>query len=99
MNNFNGNQQIGGTAMGSAVAPNYANIFMNRFKTKALQNWPLQPLIWLRYIDDIFMIWTHEKDKLHQFTNYLNGICPTIKFTHEFRPSQINFFRHNSQNG
>ena len=33
--------QIGGTAMGTALAPNYANLFMERFKTKALANWPL----------------------------------------------------------
>ena len=27
--------QIGGTAMGTALAPNYANLFMNRFETKS----------------------------------------------------------------
>ena len=40
--NFNGDHylQTGGTAMGTAAAPNYANIFMDRFETKALENWP-----------------------------------------------------------
>ena len=58
---FNGDHflQTGGTAMGTTVAPNYANLFMDRFETKALSNWPLKPLIWLRFIDDIFMIWIH----------------------------------------
>ena len=42
--------------MGTAVAPNYANLFMDRFQTKALQNWPIKPILWLRFIDDIFMI-------------------------------------------
>ena len=28
--------QIGGTAMGTALAPNYANIFMDRFETNAI---------------------------------------------------------------
>ena len=36
---FNGEHylQTDGTAMGTSVAPNYANIFMDRFETKALE--------------------------------------------------------------
>ena len=83
--------QTGGTAMGTAVAPNYANLFMDRFERKALSNWPLKPLIWLRFIDDIFMIWTHGEDKLNEFIQYLNSIHPTIKLTHELSHSQIDF--------
>ena len=90
---FNGDHylQIGGTAMGTAADPNYANLFMDRFETKALSNWPLKPLIWLRFIDDIFIIWTHGEDNLKEFITYLNGIHPTIKFTHESIPTQIDF--------
>ena len=29
--------QVGETAMGTGVAPNYANLFMDRFETKALE--------------------------------------------------------------
>ena len=88
--------------MGTAVAPNYAYLFMDRFETKALSNLPLQPLIYLRFIDDIFMIWTHVEDKLNEFIQYLNGIHSTIKFTHELSHSQIDFLDttvqiHNSQ--
>ena len=56
--NFNGDHylQTGRTTMGTAVAPNYANIFMDRFETKAHNNWPLKSMICLRCIDDIFMI-------------------------------------------
>ena len=90
---FNGDHylQIGGTPMGTAVAPNYANLFMDRFETKALNNWPLKPLIWLRFIDDISMIWTHGEDNLKEFITYLNGIHRTIKFTHESSQTQIDF--------
>ena len=77
--------------MGTAVAPNYANLFMNRFESKALANWPLKPFIWLRFTDDIFMIWTHGEDTLTEFITYLNGIHPTIKFAHEPSTTQINF--------
>ena len=78
--NFKGDHylQIRGTAMDTATGPNYANLFMDRFETKALSNWPLKPLIWLQFINDIFMIWTHGKDNLTEFITYLNGFHPTI---------------------
>ena len=55
---FNGDfyLQTGGTAIGTSLAPNYANLFMDKFETKALANYPLKPLIWKRFIDDIFMV-------------------------------------------
>ena len=31
--------QVRGTTMGTGVAPNYANRFINRFETNALQGW------------------------------------------------------------
>ena len=37
--------QTGGTALGTAMVPNFANLLMDRFETKALANYPLQPLI------------------------------------------------------
>ena len=39
---FNGDHylQIGGTAMGTALAPNYANLFMDKFETKTLKITP-----------------------------------------------------------
>ena len=68
-----------------------SNLFMDRFETKALENWPLKPSLWLRFIDDIFMIWTHGEDNLNKFITYLNQLHPTIKFTHEVSNSSINF--------
>ena len=52
---FNGDHylQTGGTAMGTALAPNYTNLFMDRYETKALAGYPLTPLTWKRFIDDI----------------------------------------------
>ena len=85
--------QIHGTAMGTTFAPNYSNIFMGDFEYKALQNEPnnLQPLIWKRFIDDIFMIWTHGKESLLQFYNFLNDLHPTIKFDIEYSTQEIHF--------
>ena len=80
---FNSNfyLQTHGTAMGTRTAPSYANIFMADLENKLLDNSPnnLQPLIWKRYIDDIFVVWTHGEESLHTFINHLNTSHPTIK--------------------
>ena len=57
--NFNGQlyEQIQGTAMGTRMAPNYAIIFMHYLETNFLSNYPKQPKTWLRFIDDIIVIW------------------------------------------
>ena len=58
MNNFSFNDkhylQTHGTAMGTRMAPSYANLFLAKFETDALSRAPFQPFIWWRYIDDIF---------------------------------------------
>ena len=72
-----------GTAMGTLMAPAYADLFMGGFEKKALQNYPEKLHLWLRYIDDILMVWTHGGEKLNEFIKYLNSIHPTIKFTSE----------------
>ena len=43
-----------------------------------------QPLVWWRYIDDIFMIWEHGEEELQKFLETLNCYHPTIKFTAEY---------------
>ena len=72
--------QTHGTAMGTRMAPSYANLFLAKFETDALSRAPFQPFIWWRYIDDIFMIWTLSVQELNTFTSFLNDIHPTIKF-------------------
>ena len=77
--------------MGTSVAPNYANLFMDKFETKALAGFPLKPLTWKRFIDDIFMIWTHGEESLKNFIDYLNSLHDTIKFSHEMSYTHIDF--------
>ena len=85
MNNFTFNQhhylQIHGTAMGTKMAPSFANLFLGIFETNALSNAPFHPHTWWRYLDDVFMIWTEGLDHLKIFVDYLNNIHPSIKFT------------------
>ena len=95
MNNFSFNDnhylQIHGTAMGTKMAPSYANLFLGFFEANALKNAPFQPHTWLRYIDDIFMIWTEGLDNLKIFIDYLNNIHSTIKFTSSHSSTNIPF--------
>jgi len=93
---FNGKNylQIGGTAMGTRLAPSYANLFMGRLEQrelKRLEQRGLKPALYLRFIDDIFMIWTLGETKLNEFTTHMNEAHPTIKFTCEFSRESVNF--------
>ena len=91
MNNFSFNNehylQKHGTAMGTRMAPSYANLFMGKFEQQAIDNSSLKLFIWWRFIDDIFMIWTHGEEHLKTFIGYLNSNHPSIKFTHEYSNS------------
>ena len=55
--------------MGTRMAPSYANLFLGKFERDALLNSPHQPYLWLRFIDDIFMIWTAGLEKLEIFVD------------------------------
>ena len=77
--------------MRTALAFNKANLFMDRFETKAMDNYPLKPMVWKRFIDNIFLIWTYGEDSMKHFLNYLNQLYPTIKFTTDTSKESINF--------
>ena len=84
-------QQISGRVIGTKFAPPYACIFMDKFETDFLTTQNLKPWVWLRYIDDIFFVWTHGEEKLHDFLSCLNEFHPNLKFTYKYSTEQINF--------
>jgi hypothetical protein len=90
---FNGEMylQIGGTAMGTPIAPAYASTFMGNLETKLLEGYPLKPLVWLRFLDDIFVLFTQGQDEFTKFVTYLNSKHDHIKFTVEESLEQVNF--------
>ena len=51
--------QVQGVAMETQMAPSYANLFMGKFEQQFLQAQNKLLLVWWRYIDDVFAIWTH----------------------------------------
>ena len=84
-------QQIPETAIDTKFAPPYACIFMDQVESKFLQTQKFQTLVWFRYIEDIFFIWTHGENSLKNFMIELNNFNPNFKFTYEFSEASINF--------
>ena len=60
--------QVQGTAIGTAMAPNYANLFMGKVERNLLSQTPQPPLLWCRFIDDIFEI--YGLDTLNNFFDF-----------------------------
>ena len=83
--------QISGTSIGTKFAPPYACIFMDRVETEFLETGINKPWVWDRFIDDIFFIWTHGRDKLMSFLERLNCFHPNLKYTYEISETKVNF--------
>ena len=78
--------------MGRICAPSYAKIFMANFEAKHICPYIKEmSLLYLRYIDDIFMIWKGTKVELIIFIKELNEKHKTIKFDFQFSPRKIAF--------
>ncbi len=90
---FNGEQylQTNGTAMGTRMAPSYANLFMADLEEKLL-NWTIaRPYVWWRFIDDVFAIWDKGQELLQTFLQQINDFHPSIKFTAETSTDRVAF--------
>ena len=64
---------------------------MDKIETAFLETQELQPLVWFRYIDNIFFIWTHGEKELQTFLCSLNEFHTDIKFTYESSKESIAF--------
>ena len=66
------------TAMGMKMAVAFSNIFMNKVETEILSQSHFKALVWKRYIDDIFSLWTTNRDRIEHFIEQANNHHPTI---------------------
>ena len=83
--------QVHGTAMGTRMAPAYANIFMGRLESILLERATNKPTVWWRYIDDVFTVWSHGEGCFKQFLEEINSMHPSIKFTAEWSDKSVSF--------
>ena len=90
---FNGviYHQTSGTAMGTKLAPNYANLFMGQLELDLIDSYPVKPTVWYRFIDDIFCVFPGTTEETQNFIDHLNRQHKTIKFTAEISNLRINF--------
>ena len=66
--------------MGTICAPTYANIFMAEFQQKHVYSLIKdKTILFLCYIDDIFMVWTKSEKQLKKFMSELNQKHPSTK--------------------
>ena len=80
-----------GTAMGSKLAPAYANTFMGKLEKAILAGSSHRPIYYRRFIDDIFMLWPHSEEELIRFIQHMNRENKSIQFTYEKSQSEIVF--------
>ncbi|KAJ7332043.1 hypothetical protein JRQ81_014223 [Phrynocephalus forsythii] len=69
--------------MGTHTAPQYANIFMADLEQHSLNHCTQKPLLYLRYINDVFLIWTHGEESFKKFHQDFSSFHPNINFTLE----------------
>ena len=73
-------EQLEGAAMGSPLSPVVANLFMEHLEENTTA---LRPKMWIRYVDDTFVIWPHGNAELKEFHRHLNHQNTSIQFTIE----------------
>lgn len=91
---FNNNYylQTKGTAMGKRFSPALANIYLIEFDKVACSDFHIKPVLFVRYIDDIFFLWPSlELDTLKEYEIFLNRIIPGIKITLKHHTNKIDF--------
>jgi len=94
-NNFEFNSlfylQLSGIAIGRKYAPSTSNIYLKKFDHAAVNHFHIHPLLYSRFLDDIFGILPGTKSELLLFQNFLNSIIPGIKVTLTIRHQIIDF--------
>jgi hypothetical protein len=74
--------------MGSSIFPIVSNIY----KQLAVDSVQEKLLLWLRYVDDTFVIWPHYGEGIQNFLIHLNSLRPAIQFTIEIESEGTNPF-------
>lgn len=83
--------QIHGCAMGTKMAPNYANLFMAKLETAWIADHAHFIRLWRRYLDDIFCLFRGTESQLKDFITTVNNSHASIKLDFEYSKDHANF--------
>ena len=81
--------QASGTAMGTKMAPCFADLFMASIEQTFVGNSLQKPLFYMRLVDNIFMISTHGHEEHQQFTTRADCNHPSMKLTTEISSTSL----------
>ena len=73
------------------MAVAFANIFMANIEKGIISKSKIKPLVWKRYIDNVFCLWDRNEDNIKEFVTRGNHYQDTVKFTAEISDSEIAF--------
>ena len=77
--------------MGTKCTPTYANIFKGVFEENYIYYLILEKCkLYLRYIDDIFLIWTDTLHELNKFRAKIKQVHQSIKFDFNYSSNSVN---------
>ncbi|OCT93721.1 hypothetical protein XELAEV_18011398mg [Xenopus laevis] len=82
--------------MGSSCAPSYANLYLGWWERNFVFNEDLIEYtqnisLWLRYIDDVVVIWSGTQESFKEFVDKLNTNTINLRVTSEINKDTINF--------
>ncbi|XP_075442459.1 uncharacterized protein LOC142487291 [Ascaphus truei] len=85
-----------GTAMGATCAPSYANLFLGWWEREIVFSednveFTQHVLLWLRYIDDVLILWQGTAAGFKGFVDALNHNNMNIKLTFSCSKTQVEF--------
>ncbi|XP_037773962.1 uncharacterized protein LOC119570191 [Penaeus monodon] len=84
-------QQMKGTAIGASVSVAVAEIFVHVSIEQKRKKMEKQPVLFYRYIDDIFGVFQGTEEDLQEYYRELNQFHPDLKFTVEFDKNKLPF--------
>ena len=85
-------KQLKGVVMGTPVAPTLANLFKAKVEEDAISSREgTQPLVWLRFIDDILVIMESTPVEMHNLVAHCNSRTGSIQYTAEVSNNCIDF--------
>lgn len=54
--------------MGLPISGLMAELKLRPIESQIMENYELKPTLWIRYVDDVFVIWDHGLQTLNEFS-------------------------------